>query len=312
MEDLGKIKFYLEKAIRLASSFRGATSPNPPVGAVGLDSDGMELAIACHEKAGEAHAEVKVIEQCQSRGLASRLHTLIVTLEPCNHLGKTPPCTDILLKSAIKKVIIGSRDPNPKVQGGGLEKLKAGGIDVREGVLQVECDKLIAPFKKWITQGIPWVTLKTAHNLDGNMIPPQGSKTFTSQSSLLLSHELRKRADAIVTGSETVLKDFPEFTVRNVPDHPDKKRYLCVLDRRKRVPEEWFEKKTLQGFEVMRGHDFLDALQFLGSQGCLEVLIEAGPTLTQFILDQGYWDEHYRIQVQKGLEDQVENFLKIV
>ncbi|MBI3534252.1 MAG: bifunctional diaminohydroxyphosphoribosylaminopyrimidine deaminase/5-amino-6-(5-phosphoribosylamino)uracil reductase RibD [Deltaproteobacteria bacterium] len=301
-------KFFI-KAVDLATQYRGATSPNPPVAAIGIDKDGNELSIKAHEKAGLPHAEVYVIEDCKNKGLLDRLHTLIVTLEPCNHAGKTPPCTKAILNTNIKRVIIGTSDPNPKVNGNGVKTLREAGLEVIENICTSECESLIMPFKKWITTGLPWVTLKSAYSVDGNMIPPSGKKTFSSNESLLFAHKLRKRADAILTGSGTILKDFPEFTVRLVPDHINKIRWLCILDRRQRVPTEYIEQKKAQGFKVLLSKDYIDALRYLGKQDCLEVLVEAGPTLLKWILESNIWDEHYIIKVKEN-QDVIEHALR--
>ena len=146
------------------------------------------------------------------------------------------------------------------------------------------------------------MTVKQALNAQGSMIPPQGQKTFTSERSLRFAHELRKRSDAILTGSGTVLADEPLFTVRRVPDHLEKSRWLILLDRRNRVPELYLAKAHLAGFRVVRFLDLQKSLEFLGSQGVLEVLVEAGPELTRSILDGGFWDTHVLIETSPSGE----------
>jgi len=288
------------RALAAADAFRGATSPNPPVGCAVLDAAGEVLAVAAHEKAGQAHAEAKALQLCREAGTLARAHTLVVTLEPCNHTGRTPPCCDAILASPVSHVWIGSRDPNPNVRGGGADRLHAAGLSVQDiGSISPELarasEALLAPFAKRARSGLPWITVKRAVDEQGSMIPPPGQKTFTSPSSLLLAHQLRKRADSIITGSATVMADDPHFTVRHVPDHAGKRRTLIVLDRRKRVSAAWLAQATARGFAVDVRDTFEDALAAAARAGALEVLVEAGPALTSHVLDSGQWDELYTI-----------------
>ncbi|HTL11759.1 MAG TPA: bifunctional diaminohydroxyphosphoribosylaminopyrimidine deaminase/5-amino-6-(5-phosphoribosylamino)uracil reductase RibD, partial [Bdellovibrionota bacterium] len=184
----------MDLALRQAALYRGSTAPNPPVGAAALDAQGVVLGVAAHERAGEAHAEVRLLQDLKARGLTDRIHTLVVTLEPCVHQGRTPPCVAPVIASGVKEVVIGAKDPNPLVSGKGFKELMAAGIQVRAGILEAQCNELIAPFSKWVTQRRPWVTVKRAVDAKGSMIPPPGQKTFSSEKSLKLSHELRKRA----------------------------------------------------------------------------------------------------------------------
>ncbi|MEK6704779.1 MAG: bifunctional diaminohydroxyphosphoribosylaminopyrimidine deaminase/5-amino-6-(5-phosphoribosylamino)uracil reductase RibD [Bdellovibrionota bacterium] len=310
------------EAINKASLFIGATAPNPPVGAVGLSADGGVISAQAHEKAGAPHAEAKVIEDCARRGILNRLDTLIITLEPCNHHGRTPPCTELIKKANVKNVFYGSRDPNPLVMGNGAEALKDFGINVHEwselcddkDVLK-RCRELIGPFTKLITLGVPYITIKTAYRhdslQDNLMIPPVGQKTFTSTASLRFAHELRKCSDAIITGSGTVLADKPLFSVRHIPDHPGKQRWLVVLDRRGRIRsmcQEWLKAAELRGVQVIHDLDLEQAIRFLGQQGVLMALVEAGPTLTNHILSTSIWDRHVIIrQGNNGNEDLIED-----
>ncbi len=262
------------------------------MGAIALDAQGKVLLGAGHARAGEAHAEAKVLELAQRLGKASQIETLVVTLEPCNHHGKTPACTEAILRHrSIRRVVIGCRDPNPNVNGGGAERLRTAGIEVVEGVLENECRFLIRAFAKQVRTGRPYVTIKAAFSKDGSMIPPLGQKTFTGKESLVFAHELRKRADAIWTGSGTVLADNPEFTVRWLPDHPGRRRFLALSDRRRRVGKEWLQKAERNGFKVYFADSFEAGLEFLGKNGVLEVLVEAGPALRQAWLESGLWDE---------------------
>lgn len=303
-------------AVEKAREFIGATAPNPPVGAMAIDAQGRALSIQAHERAGTGHAEAKVIADLAARGCLGDVHTLFITLEPCNHQGRTPPCTEAILKSGIRRVLFGTRDPNPNVAGQGALRLGAAGIDVREadGDLAKSCQELIRPFAHWAQTGRPWIVIKTAHRAGNlpylkSMIPPVGQKTFTSLSSLKLAHQLRRRADAILTGSGTILGDAPEFTVRHVPEHAivasgQKKRRLVVLDRRKRVPQEWIMKAQARGLDVWIRQDLEAALNELGKAGVLELLVEAGPELSSFMLQNTLWNEH--VLITQGNPDSVE------
>jgi diaminohydroxyphosphoribosylaminopyrimidine deaminase/5-amino-6-(5-phosphoribosylamino)uracil reductase len=288
-------------ALGCAEAFVGATAPNPPVGCAVLDAAGQVLACGAHARAGQAHAEAAALDACRRAGTFGRIHTLVVTLEPCNHTGRTPPCVDAILASPARAVWFGVRDPNAEVLGGGADRLSAAGLEV--GALDAlphpdtadlarAARRLIAPFRLWKQTGRPWLTVKQALDADGGMIPPPGRKTFTSQASLALAHRLRRRADAIITGSGCVLADDPAFTVRHVPDHFGKRRTLAILDRRGRVPAGYVEAARERGFEVLIRDDLADLLRELGTAGVMEALVEAGPTLLASVLEADLWDEH--------------------
>jgi diaminohydroxyphosphoribosylaminopyrimidine deaminase / 5-amino-6-(5-phosphoribosylamino)uracil reductase len=294
-------------ALLEAQKFEGSTAPNPPVGCALLDKDGNMLSLAAHQKAGTLHAEALAIKQCAKR---ERIHTVVVTLEPCNHTGRTGPCTEAILSTPAKNVWIGMADPNPHVAGGGADRLRQAGLNVQflneadAPKLNSDLQRLIAPFTKRALQGLPWVTIKQAVDSQGSMIPPSGQKTFSSQSSLILAHQLRRRADAIITGSGTVLADDPHFTVRLVEDFADKKRHLVLFDRRRRIPQAYLDAAIARGFKILFADDFLHALKHLAEQGALEVLVEAGPSLTQSVLDGNLWDEH--VLISKGDPDHIQ------
>ncbi len=284
-------------ALAEARKFVGATAPNPPVGAVVLDAEGTLLAVAAHARAGEAHAEAKALALCERNGTLARADTVVVTLEPCNHRGRTPPCTEALIRARVRRVVFGARDPNP-VATGGADALRDAGIEVVENVLDAECAELLLPFRTRVLTGLPWIVVKTALTRSGSMIPEPGQKTFTSDESLRLAHELRRRADAIVTGSGTILADDPAFTVRHVEDHAGKRRPLAILDRRRRVPAEWLERARARGLDPFLSDGPEDAFRVLAAKGCLEVLVEAGPALSQEILSRGLW--HRQVEICQG------------
>ena len=192
----------------------------------------------------------KLIEYCRAQNLLDQVHTLCVTLEPCNHQGRTPPCTEAIIESGIRHVAVGTRDPNPHVKGGGIERLQQAGVDVVCGVNEEECKQLIAPFAYSVQTGKPWITIKRAFDAKGSPIPPPGQKTFTSPESLKLAHQLRKKSDAIMAGSGTILVDDPLFTVRYVPDHENKRRRLAIIDRRRRVPQNYLAEAAGRGLDA--------------------------------------------------------------
>lgn len=298
-------------ALAAARDFAGATSPNPPVGCAVLDASGQVLALAAHQKAGHGHAEALALAQCRERGVLDLIHTLVVTLEPCNHSGRTPPCAEAILASPAKTVWIGATDPNPRVAGGGMLRLQAAGLTVGmigdlDAGLASQARRLVAPFAKHATAGLPFVTVKQALDATGSMIPPPGSKTFTSPSSLTLAHQLRRRADAVLTGSGTILADAPLFTVRHVPDFPGKTRHLVILDHRKRVSEAYLASARACGFITQIATSLPEVLDRLGQLGALEVLVEAGPALTQSVLQGPHWDEHVLIRAGADGTDHVQ------
>lgn len=286
-----------------ARKWLGATSPNPPVGAVALDQEGRILAIAAHQRAGGPHAEAALIEICRTQSLLPKVQTLCVTLEPCNHQGRTPPCTDVIIASGIKHIVIGMRDPNPDVKGGGVERLRAAGIEVKEANSE-ECHQLLHAFAYSVKNKKPWITVKRALDKNGLMIPPAGQKTFTSPESLRLAHQLRKKADAIITGSGTILMDNPLFTVRYVSDYPKKRRWLAILDRRGRVPANYFKAADRRGLDVLIYQDIQAAVLDLAEKGVRDVLVEAGPGLSQAMLDSPLWA--MSVTIYQGDPDRVD------
>lgn len=202
---------FMRLALRAARRGLGRTSPNPPVGAVVVQR-GAVIGTGYHRRAGAPHAEVEALHQAGAR---ARGATLYVTLEPCAHFGRTPPCTEAVLASGLRRVVIASLDPNPRVAGGGAEKLRAAGIEVVCGVLREEGDALIAYFRKHVTTGRPFVTLKLAASLDGRIATASGeSRWITGEASRRHVHRLRAVHDAVLVGAETAIRDDPELTCR--------------------------------------------------------------------------------------------------
>ena len=210
---------------------QGDPSPNPHVGAV-IVKDGQIIATGFHASAGERHAEIVALEQAGER---ARGATLYVTLEPCNHFGKTPPCTDAIVKAGIARVVAGCSDPNPNVAGGGVAKLRGAGIEVVTGVLANPCKALIRPWRKYITQGTAYLTLKLATSLDGRIATKTGaSKWITSPDSRARGHRLRATHDAVLIGVSTIVADDPQLTVREGP--PARNPIRVIVDSTLRIP----------------------------------------------------------------------------
>ena len=205
-------RFFMSRAIHLASRARGMTSPNPMVGAV-LVKNGKIIAEDYHRRPGTPHAEALVIEQARGK---ARGATLYVSLEPCGHTDKrTPPCTKAIIKAGIKKVIIAMKDPNPKVSGKGIRELKAAGIGVESGVLEEKAKKLNEFYVHYMTAKRPFVILKVAMTLDGKIATPMGeSKWITGEKARRVVHRMRSSVDAVMTAIGTVRADDPELTAR--------------------------------------------------------------------------------------------------
>ncbi|PLV57201.1 bifunctional diaminohydroxyphosphoribosylaminopyrimidine deaminase/5-amino-6-(5-phosphoribosylamino)uracil reductase RibD [Thermotoga sp. SG1] len=203
---------FMKRAIELAKKGLGRVNPNPPVGAI-VVKEGRIISEGFHPYFGGPHAERVAIENAKRKGEDLRGSTLVVTLEPCDHHGKTPPCTDLIIESGIKKVVIGMRDPNP-VSGSGIEKLKKHGIEVVEGVLEEEVKKLCEFFITYVTKNRPFIALKYASTLDGKIADAEGNSKWITQDLRHKVHEMRNVYSAVLVGARTVLKDDPRLTCR--------------------------------------------------------------------------------------------------
>ena len=224
---------FMRRALRLAALGRHA-SPNPMVGCVIADADGRKAGEGWHPKPGEPHAEVFALRQAGER---ARGGTAYVTLEPCSHHGRTPPCADALLAAGIRRVVCAMADPDRRVSGRGFEKLRTGGVEVSVGLLETEAKALNAAYVKHRETGLPWIVLKTAMTLDGKIATANGdSKWITSPVSRLAVHrQLRDRSDAILTGLGTVLSDDPALTTR-LTRKSGRNPWRIVVDSRLRTP----------------------------------------------------------------------------
>ncbi len=307
-------KEYLRRALKLARKGLGKTSPNPVVGAVIVKEDRI-IGQGYHHQFGGNHAEVNAF---QSASESTNGATLYVTLEPCCYHGKTPPCVDAIIRNKIGRVVIGTLDPNPRVNGKGVEILKRHGIETEVGVLEAECRNLNAAHFKYMTTGLPLVTLKFAQTLDGRIATATGdSQWISSEKFRRLAHQLRATSDAVMVGIDTVLADDPRLTVRLVKG---KNPTRIILDTRLRIPldarvvrdgktaptiiattSHADEKKSSRlnemGIEVLvvreddAGEiDLRHLLRLLGERGVSSLLVEGGAGVITSLLHQNLAD----------------------
>lgn len=306
----------MQDALELAAQARGRTSPNPMVGAI-LVKDDKIVGKGYHKKAGTPHAEIHAIRDA---GELAKEATLYVTLEPCCHWGRTPPCTQAIIDAEVDSVVIAMLDPNPRVSGKGVEEMKENGIDVHVGLLESEAKKLNEAYIKHVQTGIPFVILKTAMSLDGKIATKSyDSKWISNEESRRKVHEIRDSVDAICVGIGTVLKDNPRLTTR-LPDREGKDAARVVLDSKARIPldakilhlnspastiiattEKASEKKVKQlksvGAEIIvtpsyENHvDFSVLMKELGKRGVLSVLVEGGGEVNASALKSGIVDK---------------------
>jgi diaminohydroxyphosphoribosylaminopyrimidine deaminase/5-amino-6-(5-phosphoribosylamino)uracil reductase len=224
----------MKLALDLAGKGLGFTSPNPMVGAV-LVKDGKVVGKGYHQAAGKAHAEVNAID---AAGPLAKGAILYVTLEPCNHVGRTPPCTEKIIAAGIKEVVVAMRDPNPNVTGGGLDYLQRRGIPVRSGVCEADARKLNECFIKYVTTNRPFVIIKCAATLDGRIATRTGdSKWVTGTESRAFVHRLRHAVDAIMVGIHTIQQDDPRLTSR-IDRDGGKDPIRVILDTRLSIAED--------------------------------------------------------------------------
>jgi len=316
----------MREAIREARKGLGRTSPNPPVGCV-IARKGNIVARGYHRRAGEPHAEIEALGNLQGRVKSG--DTLYVTLEPCNHFGRTPPCTRAILKSGIRRVVVGTMDPNPDVAGGGSRVLREHGLEVVQSVLEPECRRLIEIFSKHSQTGLPFVVAKSALTLDGWTATSAGnSQWITGESSRRFVHRLRERLDAVMVGVGTVLADDPSLTVR-LKNRRGRDPLRIVVDTRLRTPLgakvlrngsgrslivvgenvsparlEPFEK---QGVTIMvcpesQGRlDLAAMMAGLGKVPVTSILLEGGATLMGEMIRQKVVDKFYIFKAPKIL-----------
>ncbi|MBO3085577.1 bifunctional diaminohydroxyphosphoribosylaminopyrimidine deaminase/5-amino-6-(5-phosphoribosylamino)uracil reductase RibD [Cellulomonas sp. zg-ZUI188] len=268
-----------------------ATGPNPRVGCVLLGPDGVVLAEGWHRGAGTPHAEVAALSDAAQRGASVRGATAVVTLEPCNHTGRTGPCSEALLAAGISRVVLSVPDPNP-VAAGGAERLRAAGVDVETGLLADEGRELLGAWLPSVERGRPFVTLKLATSLDGRVAAADGtSRWITSEVARQHAHGLRGEVDAIVVGTGTALVDDPSLTARNAAGELRGHQPLRVVVGHRDLPAA--ARLHGPGGELVqvRTHDPADVLATLAQRDVRHVLVEGGPTLAAAFLTAGLVDE---------------------
>lgn len=288
---------FMRRALALARGGCGNVSPNPMVGAVIVDSAGRVIGEGYHRRFGGPHAEVNAVRSVGDRSLL-RGSTVYVTLEPCSHYGKTPPCANLLVECGVGRVVVGAGDPNPKVSGRGIAILREHGIEVEEGVLADECNRLNAAFVTAHTLGHPFVTLKWAQSADGFIDAVRGKDdapaAFSTPLTRTLTHRLRSLNDAILVGSGTVLADNPRLDCRLWP--AGRAPQPVVLDRRMRVLSTsgvylMSGQTDSENAPMITGSDSLaDLLAGLYRRNITSLLVEGGAMVLRSFIEAGLWD----------------------
>jgi diaminohydroxyphosphoribosylaminopyrimidine deaminase/5-amino-6-(5-phosphoribosylamino)uracil reductase len=274
---------FMELALGEAAKALGRTHPNPAVGAV-IVKAGRVVSRGHHVKAGAPHAEVMALRQA---GAKARGATLYSTLEPCNHQGRTPPCSEAILQAGIKRVVFASSDPNPLVDGRGVRRLRKAGVTVTPHVLRAEADALNRPFFKVMRTGLPWVTLKVAVTLDGKLATKGGdSRWITGDAAREHVHALRGLADAILVGAGTVRADDPQLTARLKGARNPVRVVLGPVPKKARVLDD--QARTIV---FARKTPLKQVLGQLAREGLLHVLVEGGAQVHSQFLKEGLFDE---------------------
>jgi diaminohydroxyphosphoribosylaminopyrimidine deaminase/5-amino-6-(5-phosphoribosylamino)uracil reductase len=320
---------FMGRAMELAERGRGLTAPNPCVGAV-LVREGRVVAEGWHTAWGKAHAEVEALRDAAAKGVDPRACTLYVTLEPCNHQGKTPPCTRAILEAGVPEVVVGCADPNATVAGGGAEFLRGRGVTVRTGVREEECRDLIADFLVWQTTQRPYSILKLATTLDGRIASRDGRAAWiTGEASRREVHRLRAWCGAVIIGGGTYRADDPTLTcrlavavTRALPDPEARTNLLAArpgqtifwttetesgTERAARLADLGVAVWGLQpcGGDPHRGLDLAEGFRRLrGERGCHHALAEGGGRLAGALQLQGLVDELRLFQAMKVLGDE--------
>ena len=275
---------YLRRALELAQLGSGLTLPNPCVGAV-LVRGGKIIGEGYHQRAGSPHAEVNAVADAKRRGHSIAGATLYVTLEPCSTHGRTPPCTDLIVREKIARVVFAATDPNPFHAGAAAKLLRAAGVKVSSGLLADEAAALNRDFNWWIVRRKPWVVAKIALSLDGRITtPPRDDRWLTSPEARTIAHELRWESDAILIGAETARQDNPRLTVRlpGLPALPGRRGkrqpWRVVVTNSGKLPGKLhlFTDRHRDRTLVFRGQPLERIVSTLGTWGISHVLIEGG------------------------------------
>lgn len=315
-EQLSGDERHMALALKEALNGVGLASPNPPVGCL-LVKAGRILGRGVHTRAGDPHGEIMALREAEAGDEELRGSTAFVTLEPCCYHGRTPPCTDALVRAGVTRVVVGVRDPNPRVDGGGLTMLREQGVEVVEGVLGAACARFHAPFFKWIRTGLPWVSLKLALGSDSS-VGPQGQNTLVTPPEFQrLAHSLRRASEAVLVGRHTAEVDDPQLTDRwPSPTLPHRVFHRIVLDSHGTLPPSLRLWQGVEGQPALRilaqvappiagvedlrvpggpgGCSLRHVLHELGARGIGRLLVEGGPTLLASFLAEGLADEFHR------------------
>lgn len=309
---------FMERALQLAALGREWVSPNPMVGCVIVHND-LIIGEGFHQKYGEAHAEVNAINSVINKDLLSE-STVYVTLEPCSHFGKTPPCADLLIKHKVKKVVVCNLDPFPQVSGTGIKKLQDAGIEVVTGVLSKDGEELNKRFFKAHRTGLPYIVIKWAETADGFVAQKNGNPMAISNTTTNITvHRWRAEEAGILVGTNTVLTDNPQLNARNWPEANNPTR--IIIDKNLRINGDFniFDQKqktliynlhksqsadNLEFIQVNSEEGFLkNMLLDLKSRGINSILVEGGPQLTQSFFEEQLYDEIRVIKSDIVLKD---------
>jgi len=287
---------FMQHALDVAERGRGRVAPNPLVGCV-LVKEGEVIAEGWHDHLGGLHAEQMAIHDAESKGRSPNGATAYVTLEPCNHYGRTPPCTEALLWSGVKHVIVAHPDPNPTVRGKGFQVLRDAGISVESGLLEREAAEQMKPFLHWCEHRRPIVTVKLAIDANGSVDDrSEEAQRFTSEACLDEVHRLRMDCDAILVGAETIERDNPSLTVRRF--ETERQPLRVILDPKERTSQEAIV--YTDGYDTIQvGADYNGLLPLLNRLGDMEkqrILIEGGPKTIHSFLSEELVDEFYLVQ----------------
>ncbi len=301
---------YIKRCIQLAKNGLGTTYPNPLVGSVIVHNKKI-IGEGWHYKSGEPHAEVNAIKSVKDQDLLKDA-TIYVSLEPCSHYGKTPPCSELIIEKGIKRVVIGTIDTFAKVSGAGIKKLMNAGCDVTVGVLEKECQELNKRFFTYHNKRRPYIILKWAETLDGYVAPISSNKRepvwITNSYSRQLVHKWRAEEQGILVGNQTITKDNPKLTTRN---WSGKNPIRIAIDRFDKIPEDSailnkteqtiiittdkFRKKNTKNliYEVVSSEKDItkDICTILHKHGIQSVIIEGGTKTIQSFIDKNLWDE---------------------
>ncbi|MBR3857217.1 MAG: bifunctional diaminohydroxyphosphoribosylaminopyrimidine deaminase/5-amino-6-(5-phosphoribosylamino)uracil reductase RibD [Bacteroidaceae bacterium] len=275
----------MRRCLQLARCGEAGAPPNPMVGAV-IVCDSRIIGEGYHRRCGGPHAEVNAINSVKERDLLSR-STIYVSLEPCAHYGKTPPCADLIIETGIRRVVIGCTDPFAKVNGLGIKKLREAGCEVQVGVLEQECRELNRRFFTFHEKHRPWIILKWAQSNDG-FIGKDERVILSNALTQTLVHRLRARSGAILVGTNTALQDNPTLTTRLWPG-PNPLR--LTIDRRGILPPTLHLKDNSTPTVIYSHESIEEILADLYARGIQSLLVEGGAKLLQSFIDKGLWDE---------------------